>query len=215
MKSFSRKFVLAAFCLLLLPVAAFADGIVLGPCGNANIVGFQHPMFGPCALAGGGTASYGAQAVSGQDFFFNLHSPVTVTGNAGQINTFTMTVQSFPQWTIPGPVLVLASASGTVTIRGPGASVDIVFTGRLGGPPLVINEHFVNSGTFSVAIVGEQAIANLAVSTLVVVINGDATFDSPDSLEFTGPIPEPATIILFGTGLVGVAVKMRRRLRNR
>jgi PEP-CTERM motif len=213
MRNSCRKLVLAAFCLLLLPVAAFADGIVIGPCGNANIVGVQHPMLGPCALAGGGTASYGAQAVSAVNFFFNLHSPVTVTGNAGQINTFMMTVQSLPQWTIPGPVLTLASLNGTVTIRGQGASVDILFTGLLGGPQLSINQHFVNNATFSVTITGEQAIANLAVSTLVVVINGDATFESPDSGEFTA-VPEPATLILFGTGLTGIAVKTRKRLRR-
>src|SRR5829696_3875002 len=99
-----KKFVLVAFCLLVLPATALADGIVTGPCGGGPIVGADHPTFGPCGLFNAGTAQYGAQAISGENSFLNNHSPVVVSGFSGQINVFVMTIVSNPVWTVSGPV---------------------------------------------------------------------------------------------------------------
>jgi hypothetical protein len=143
-----KKFVLAVFCLLLLPATALADGTVIGSCGGAVITGTENPIFGPCVLPGGGSALYGAQAISGVNSFLNIHSPVVVLGGPGQVNVFAMTISSVPIWTVTGPVPTQLSLSGTVNIFEPGASVSIVFTGELGGPPLTILANFTESTVF-------------------------------------------------------------------
>lgn len=53
--------------------------------------------------------------------------------------------------------------------------------------------------------VGELAVAP---SRLVVTVNGAASFTG--SGEFEGAIPEPATVLLLGTGLKGIAIKLAR-----
>ena len=210
-----KKFVLAAFCLLGLPAAALADGVVIGSCGNAPIMGAANPVFGPCPLPGGGSALQGAQAISGVNSFQNIHSPVVVLGGLGQVNVFTMTIISTPIWTGPGPVPTVLSLDGAVTILVPGASVDIQFTGLLGGPPLSISLNTNQDLVFSVTEIGDQAIAATAVSTLTITITGAALVVLPASGQFAGAIPEPTTMLLLGTGLAGIAIKTRRRLRSR
>jgi hypothetical protein len=216
MKSLIRKFALAAFGVLWLPAAALADGVVMGPCAPpANLVGNQILMFN-CGLPGGGTAQYGARALSGVNFFHNIHSPVTVTGVAGQVTSFTMTIQSLPVWTVNGPVTTFALLVGTATILQPGATVEIVLTGTLGGPPAVVRQRLDRNAQvmFSVTMFQDQAIANIATSRLEITINGNATVTLPNSAEFQGEIPEPATLFLLGTGLTVVAMKLRKRRRN-
>ena len=210
-----KKFVLAVFCLLVLPSAALADGVVVGSCGGAPIVGAANPIFGPCPLPGGGSALYGAQALSGVNSFQNIHSPVVVLGGLGQLNVFTMTIISTPIWTEPGPVPTVLSLDGAVTILAPGALVEIQFTGLLGGPPLSISVNTNQNLVFSVTEIGDQAIAAAAVSTLTITITGAALVVLPASGQFAGAIPEPATMLLLGTGLAGVAIKTRKRLKNR
>ncbi len=68
-----QKFVLAVFCLLVLPATASADAVVTGPCGSSTLVGQM--TFGPCALPGGGSALYGAQATFATNSFLISHSP--------------------------------------------------------------------------------------------------------------------------------------------
>src|SRR3712207_9324736 len=93
-----KKFVLAVFCLLVLPGTALADAVVHGPCGTAA-VGATTTIFGPCALpssfsfpvvAGGGTALYGAQGAFATHSLLMSHSPVVVLSGAGQVNIFSM-----------------------------------------------------------------------------------------------------------------------------
>jgi hypothetical protein len=211
MRTRSFKLLLASLCLMLLPAAALADGVILGPCGNANLVGNANVILGPCPLAGGGSALYGGQAISGVNSFLNNHSPVLAAGGVGQVNVFTQQIISTPVWTVPGPVLTGLTLNGVVNILEPGASVDITFTGLLGGAPLVIQGHFVNSVNVGITIFGMQAIAPAAVSTLTITINGAATFFAPGSGEFAGGVPEPASLLLLGSGLTGVALKLRRK----
>jgi len=231
-----KKFVLAVFCLLVLPATALADGTVTGPCGEA-FIGAANQIFGPCALPssltttspGGGSALYGAQAISGVNRFLLINSPVVASGGPGQVNVLGLHMHSgpiFQNWTVPGPVPTQLTLNGTVNIFEPGASVNIEFSGMLGegSPPLQIVATFTESTVFSVTVFGSQPIfgfdeetgeftvPGVAVSNLTITLNGAASFTG--SGEFEGAIPEPATVLLLGTGLAGVAVKTRKRLKK-
>lgn len=216
-----KKLLMVVFCLLVLPATALADGSVIGSCGGTTMTGAANPILGPCVLSGGGSTLYGAQAISGVNSFLNILSPVVVLGGAGQVNVSQVTVTSIPDWQAFGPVLTSLTLSGTVDIFQPGASVNILFTGALGGPPVSISLNFTESTVFSVTVFGNQSmfdmdqdVGELAPprSTLVVTVNGAASFTG--SGEFQGAIPEPATLFLLGTGLTGIAVKLRRKLKK-
>jgi hypothetical protein len=165
--------------------------------------------------------------ITGVNSFLLVSSPLQVSGGPGQVNTFGMRIHSgpiFQNWTVPGPVLTRLSLNGAVNIFEPGASLTIQFTGQLGdGSPLQFFRIFTESTVFSVTMFGNQpifgfdeelgtfSVPGVAVSSLTITVNGAASFTG--SGEFASAIPEPATMLLLGTGLTGIAIKLRKRLK--
>jgi hypothetical protein len=209
MKNVVRKFIFAGFCLFLLPAAAFADGVILGPCGNQVFVGLQSSVLGPCTVQNGGTASYSGFASASTVDRFLVGSMVNLTGVTGQVNTFQITAQAFPFFTIMGTYQGVLNLLGTVTILEPGAAVDIFLTGNSGGS-VMITRHFDQTTSFSLIAFANLNPDNIASDQLLVVISGAASFSG--TTQFRGTLPEPTTLVLLGTGLAGIAFGARKRL---
>jgi hypothetical protein len=94
----------------------------------------------------------------------------------------------------------------------PGSTIDLTYTIELNaflaaGNPFTVGQTFsVINGVTSLtdAIVFTDQFGNL--------FNGSATVEPFDQF---GTVPEPTTILLFGTGLAGLTVKMRKRFQTR
>jgi hypothetical protein len=143
-----------------------------------------------------GTTFLGVGALSGAN---NLGT-LTLNPSAGQLvaGTFTLNIT----FTVPAGIAGGQGSSFTAQITGsvsPVANQGGVFVDFVNTPQTFNFNNGTTSGSFTLT------LADLFVQT------GQSAQITAGITGRQEPIPEPMTMILFGTGLAGVAAKARRR----
>ena len=225
----SRSLVVPVFFLLffVLPASVRADEIIItdgyltiqrlgsGPTfsfGNPS-QGFNVSNVGYTQGDGGGFGPVCSPCVAGQSISINGHfaggstlgyGPATVNGVSYERVYFQPASLNFNAPTIIVPL----DNSPLVTINVP-----FTLTGSIG---LTLNPD--QPPAFFTTTLGGQGIATLILNSYFTETNGwlhdfqSVTFNFSPAPE---AVPEPATLILFGTGLAAVATRDRRRRRSK
>ena len=192
-----RKVAWLGILALALPLAAFANDLALTNAGGVLI-----GNAGGLALTGSTLISYGS----------------TVGTNLGSV---TFTTGAFTSGDIQNGGTLAAGGSFVITGNGTnGVPNGVIFNGTFSGPvtwSLVTlkdgTHHYTLSGAL-VAMNGEVgATVQLSVSTGTSLFSGSAELASGDT-HLKTVVPEPGTLSLLGTCLIGVAGTFRRKLRT-
>jgi hypothetical protein len=180
-----RRVVLLALLALALPTAALADTIDYA---NLGSVGSGTAIISGSATAGS-TYSLTSQLVMVKDETTN----VTTSGALGWVNVTTGTLSACPAG--------LCFTGGTLTVTSAGGAT--LFQGTFTNGVVTVNP--LSPGILSVT-----AFLGTAGGTAQFVFNvGQTGIVSGDTVV----TPEPGTLGLLGTGLVGLAGIVRRKLR--
>jgi hypothetical protein len=197
-----RRALLSLIFLVVLSSVAHADPIVITG-GRANIVnpvGFpafgNFSLFAPGFSAGGAGENRGGLTVINGSFFRGAFMSGDTSGSGTLLGTrlnFTLAPFELPDPGSSSNVAFVNTAftmTGVVTVRALAPNLPILFTSEVSG-----------SGF---ALITYQR-------------NGPNSFIPSNITYFFGatePIPEPATLVLLGTGLAGIAARVRRQRKN-
>jgi hypothetical protein len=198
----------AAFVMLTLSSVAHADTITLTGINGTGV-----------------TATITNYSLAGNQFTFTINNTSIAPGSTGTItnigfalpgnrpNTFQLISSSNSNY---GLVYDLNATSGSQNLV---SSFDLVLINKANGQPTfgggAVKNGIAGGSSATFVIQGDfsgmtaQQVAQ-AIFARFQAVNGDGS----DVATVPGEVPEPMTMILFGTGLAGIAARARRRNRK-
>jgi hypothetical protein len=164
-------------------------------------------------------------SLNGSELIAFNASGTPVTGNLGSLSFTTGALLSGSLMGSCATTCVAATLAGggSFVINGSGKGVPngVIFTGTFTGPVYwteITNANGTHnyeltgsiSGTWYTGMTVDGATVQLTINTGRGWFNGSTTISSGDTNIL---VPEPGTLALFGTGLVGLGAVLRRKLR--